>query len=247
MRRPPHLRPPSCSFWCLFNPSACRSREYSVSVLLSDAPLRRRRAPVDTAVGRRRVLVVGHSGYPQPPASVLPALRRRRPRAGVPTSLRARCTCPGLQGFWCRSVSDLGAAACVEAEPTKRPAAPSRTPQTPLNRRPAIQHRAQISELVHDAHTLQLAILTPCTAAKRQRRAQTPCARSRSLRAATYTLSVAAMGVQPVRLCLSRAATAEADAGLPAAARSRRRQLPASPCRRPRHRPGCGSQRRLSL
>ena len=32
--------------------------------------------------------------------------------------------------------------------------------------------RAQISELVHDAHTLQLAILTPCTSAKRQRRAQ---------------------------------------------------------------------------
>ncbi len=32
--------------------------------------------------------------------------------------------------------------------------------------------RAQISELVHDAHTLQLAILTPCTAAKRQCRAQ---------------------------------------------------------------------------
>ena len=68
---------------------------------------------------------------------------------------------------------------------------------------------------------------------------KTPCARSRSRRAATYTLSAAAMGVQPVRLCLPRAATAEADVGLPAAAHSRRRQLPASPCRRPRHRPGC--------
>jgi len=34
------------------------AREYSVSVLLTDAPLRRRRrAPVDTAVGRRRLLV----------------------------------------------------------------------------------------------------------------------------------------------------------------------------------------------
>ena len=32
------------------------AREYSVSVLLTDAPLRRRRPPVDTAVGRRHVL-----------------------------------------------------------------------------------------------------------------------------------------------------------------------------------------------
>ena len=42
---------------------------------------------------------------------------------GEPTSMRALCTCPGLQGFWWRSVSDLGAAACGEAELTKRPAA----------------------------------------------------------------------------------------------------------------------------
>ena len=33
------------------------AREYSVSVLLTDAPLRRRQSPVDSAVGRRRVLV----------------------------------------------------------------------------------------------------------------------------------------------------------------------------------------------
>ena len=45
------------------------------------------------------------------------------PAPGVPTSLRARCTCPGLQGFWLRSVRDLGAAACGEAESTNRSAA----------------------------------------------------------------------------------------------------------------------------
>ena len=45
------------------------------------------------------------------------------PALGVPTSLRARCTCPGLQGFWLRSVRDLGAAACGEAESTNRSAA----------------------------------------------------------------------------------------------------------------------------
>ena len=45
------------------------------------------------------------------------------PAPGVPTSLRARCTCPGLQGFWLRSVRDLGAAAHGGAESTNRSAA----------------------------------------------------------------------------------------------------------------------------
>ena len=45
------------------------------------------------------------------------------PTPGVPTSLRARCTCPGLQGFWLRSVRDLGAAARGGAESTNRSAA----------------------------------------------------------------------------------------------------------------------------
>ncbi len=45
------------------------------------------------------------------------------PAPGVPTSLRARCTCPGLQGFWLRSVRDLGAAAPGGAESTNRSAA----------------------------------------------------------------------------------------------------------------------------
>ena len=45
------------------------------------------------------------------------------PAPGVPTSLRARCTCPGLQGFWLRSVRDLGAAARGGAESTNQSAA----------------------------------------------------------------------------------------------------------------------------
>ena len=45
------------------------------------------------------------------------------PALGVPTSLRARCTCPGLQGFWLRSVRDLGAAARGGAESTNQSAA----------------------------------------------------------------------------------------------------------------------------
>ena len=66
------------------------------------------------------------------------------PAPGVPTSLSDRCTCPGLQGFWWRSVIDLGVAACGEAELTKRSAASQlataatrslQPPSCPLSRR----------------------------------------------------------------------------------------------------------------
>jgi hypothetical protein len=66
-----------------------------------------------------------HAAAPHAPGTKAAARprwhRRRRPRTRR-DHLAARRTCPGLQGFWWRSVSDLGSAACSEAELTKRSA-----------------------------------------------------------------------------------------------------------------------------
>ena len=91
------------------------------------------REPPSSCPARSPVLVPAASRRPATPQHRT-LLARMPPRAhdgtdggdpapGVPTSLRARCTCPGLQGFWLRSVRDLGAAAHGEAESTNRSAA----------------------------------------------------------------------------------------------------------------------------
>ena len=96
--------PPACPCH-----ACCRFRaETSDPRLFIYEPLRRRCGPVDTAVGRRRVLVAMKARhFRREPPSFRPP--------GVPTSLRVRCTCPGLKGFWWRSVSDLCAAARGES------------------------------------------------------------------------------------------------------------------------------------
>ena len=91
------------------------------------------REPPSSCPARSPVLVPAASRRPATPQHRT-LLARMPPRAhdgtdggdpapGVPTSLRARCTCPGLQGFWLRSVRDLGAAARGGAESTNRSAA----------------------------------------------------------------------------------------------------------------------------
>ena len=134
-------------------PSAGRSLEYSVSVLLSDTPLRRRRAPVDTAGGRRCVQVAHENTPSSKRASKLqtnvsnmmqvPAhsiTTRRLPRVCVGTvrgnspAGRVHClpvTVPPPSGAWggCResgqrtAPSDLGAASRGKAELTKHSSA----------------------------------------------------------------------------------------------------------------------------
>ena len=67
------------------------------------------------------------------------------PAPGVPTSMRARCTCPRLQGFLWTPASDRRAAARCVVEQAKRSAAPqpataaTRSPQPP--QRPPPGHR----------------------------------------------------------------------------------------------------------